>query len=180
MSLNFNDADKQGNFDLIPANTVIPLITILRGIKETKAGDAKMLDLEFVVTAGEHTKRKIWQNMMITSNGSPGHDTAVNITRSTIRAMLESAHGIDPNDDGEDAIKARTINEYEDLNNLTFTALATIEKDKTGQYSDKQSFRVITPDSEQYRKPVNSGGNVAHVSTAANTAETTQKQTANW
>ena len=73
MSISFNEvptsqpsSDKE--FELIPDKTVAPVRMSMRGIKKTKAGDAQMLDLEFVVTEGPHAKRRMWSNAMLTSN----------------------------------------------------------------------------------------------------------------
>jgi hypothetical protein len=156
MAISFNEAqtsqtssDKE--FALIPDKTVAPVRMSMRGIKTTKAGDAQMLDLEFVVTEGPHAKRRMWGNAMITSNGSSGHDTAVSITMRNVRGYLESAYGINPSDETEVAIKARTIADWPDLDGLEFLALIGIEKDKTGNYSDKNVVRyAITPDNSDY------------------------------
>lgn len=156
MSISFNEvptsqssSDKE--FELIPDKTVAPVRMSMRGIKKTKAGDAQMLDLEFVVTEGPHAKRRMWSNAMITSNGSPGHDTAVSITMRNVRGYLESAYGIKPADESEEAIMARTIEDWPDLDGLEFVAMIGIEKDKTGNYPDKNVVRyAVTPDSKDY------------------------------
>lgn len=156
MSISFNEvpastssSDKE--FELIPDKTVAPVRMSMRGIKKTKAGDAQMLDLEFVVTEGPHAKRRMWSNAMITSNGSSGHDTAVSITMRNVRGYLESAYGIKPSDESETAIAARTIEDWPDLDGLEFVALIGIEKDKTGNYPDKNVVRyAITPDNKDY------------------------------
>ena len=156
MPISFNEAkpsqsSSDKDFELIPDKTVAPVRMAMRGIKTTKAGDAQMLDLEFVVTEGPHAKRRMWGNAMITSNGSKGHDTAVDITMRNVRGYLESAYGFKPSDESEAAIAARTIEDWPDLDGLEFVALIGIEKDKTGNYPDKNVVRqAITPDSKDY------------------------------
>lgn len=153
MSLNFNDADPQrSGGDLIPDNTIAPVRLSMRGEKSTNAGDARMLDCEFVVLEGPHAKRKFWGMMMITSNGSDGHNQAVNITRSRVRAMLESAYGIDPTDESDVALSARTIEDWADLDGLEFVAKIGVQKSKNPQYSDKNELKAaVTIDSSDYQ-----------------------------
>lgn len=137
MSMDFNDAQPQrGEFDLIPDGAVAPVMINYRGEKRTNANDASMLDLEFVVTAGEYAKRKMWGYWMITSNGSKGHDTAVGITRSRVRGVLESARGIDPVDDSPAGMAGRKLDDWADLDGMVFLAKIGIEKG-TGEYKDK-------------------------------------------
>ncbi|MEL6758713.1 MAG: hypothetical protein AAFP81_19965, partial [Pseudomonadota bacterium] len=123
----------------------------VRGEKETKMRDARMLDCEFTILEGEFAKRKFWGLMMITSNGSDGHDKAVNITKSRVRGILESAYGISPSDESEAALTARTLEEWMDLDNIEFLAKIGIEKSKDPQYPDKNVLKsAVTCDSEDY------------------------------
>lgn len=152
MSLNFNDAEPQrAAGDLIPDGTIAPVILSVRSEKTTKAGDARMLDCEFTVLEGEFAKRKFWGLMMITSNGSDGHDKAVNITKSRVRGILESAYGVSPSDESDAALTARTIEEWMDLDGIEFLAKIGIEKSKDPQYSDKNVLKqAVTCDSPDY------------------------------
>ena len=152
MALDFNTAEKQrGQFDLMPDGTVAPVILKMREVKLTKAKDAKMLDCEFIITDGEFAKRKVWGLMMFEGNGTDGHKTAVNITLSRIRGMLESAYGVDPIDDSPAALAARQLKEWDDLNGLRFLARIGIEKSKDPQYPDKNVIAAaVTPDEDDY------------------------------
>lgn len=154
MSINLNNVQPQASndFELIPDGTIAPVRMSVRGEKLTKAGDARMLDVEFVVTAGSHARRKIWANMMITSNGSTGHDTAVNITMGRVRAFVESAYGLTATDDSPEAMAARELSDWSDLDGLEFVAKIGIEKSKDPQYSDKNAIvGAIGPGSDDYR-----------------------------
>ena len=173
MAISFNDAQPSkpqtsGEFELIPDGTIVPVRLTVRGEKATKAGDARMLDCEFVVTAGPHAKRKIWTNMMITSNGSDGHDKAVGITMSKVRAMLESAYGIAEDDKTPDAMAARTISDWPDLDGLEFLAKIGVEKSKDPKYGDKNSVGAVGVKHADYQhfKPAKPKGAKAPVSGA--------------
>ena len=66
----------------------------------------------------------------------------------------ESARGIRPDDMGESAQAARRIDGWQDFCGLTFIAKLGVEKDKTGQYADKNRIHtVITPDMKEYSQP---------------------------
>lgn len=158
---NFNDAEKQSGGELIPDGVIVPVVMNIKpgGVGEggwltaSKSSDAEMLNCELTVCDGPYAKRKIFTNMTV-SGGSlndKGESKGGNITRSTLRAILESARNINPNDMSEDAINKRTISGFGDLNGIVFLMKVGIEKDKTGQYADKNKIKtIITPDMRQY------------------------------
>lgn len=163
MSYDFNDAEKQA-YDLIPAGTICQLTMNIRPggsgdggwIKQSASSDAEMLDAEFTVAEGPYAGRKIWQYLVISGGkvNERGESIAAGITRATLRAILESARGISPDDNSEAAMRGRCINGWGDFRGLTFTAKIGIEKDKTGRYSDKNKIQsVITPGMSGYAKP---------------------------
>lgn len=152
MGIDTNSAPKQKVMgDLIPANTIVPAVAVLRGRKETKAKDGEMLDFEYTISGGEFEKRKIWDLMMISGNGSDGHNEAVDITMSRVRAMLESAFNINPDDDSDEAMEGRRIEDWEELDGLEVLIKVGIEKSKDPQYPDKNRILAfITPDMDGY------------------------------
>ena len=112
----FNDAGPQKSFDVIPANTTVSLqMTVRPGgagdggwLRRSADGASEGLDCEFVVVDGEFAKRKLWQ--LFTLHGTtPGHAEAGEISRNTLRAILESARGIKPDDKSEAAAAARKV-----------------------------------------------------------------------
>lgn len=154
MSYDFNGADRQSSgFDPIPAGTIVPLTMSIRPggagdggwFKQSQSSDALMLDCEFVVSEGPYAKRKIWQFLIVSGGklNERGESTAGNITRATLRAILESARGIRPDDMGESAQAARRIDGWQDFCGLTFIAKLGVEKDKTGQYADKNRIHTV-------------------------------------
>jgi hypothetical protein len=161
MSIDFNLAERQSapSGEPIPEGTVAPVIMALREIKTGKSG-AQGLDVEYTVTAGPFKGRKSWGWIGIAGNGSEGHNTMVRISHAALRAMLESAYGIDPADDKAAAMEARRINEWEDLDGLEFVARFSVEaaKDYTDQRTGetktgkaKNTLRAVTPDDEDYK-----------------------------
>ena len=74
-------------------------------LKRSKDGRCEMLALEFVVVDGEFAKRKFWENWIIEGND---HAKAIEISRGTIKSVLDSALGLNPKDASPQARAART------------------------------------------------------------------------
>lgn len=150
MGIDLNTAERQREGgELVPDNTIAPVILALRGLKPTKDRSGQMLDCEFTILEGPFAKRKFWSNMMVTGS-TDGQAKAVNISLSRIRAMLESAYGVQPSDSSDEAKAARRIADWDDLNGLEFVAKIGIEKG-TGEYKDKNTLKgAVTPDEADY------------------------------
>lgn len=168
----FNDAEEQrsgfsgGN---IPEGTVAVVVASIRpgghgddGILRASDSGATMLDFEFTIQGGDYDRRKIW-NLYVVDGHTEGHATAAKISKSALRAMLEAARNIKPDDMSAQAMEARKVNGYGDFNGLTFPVEIGLE---TGRLKDKLSGpngerwpdknvirRIITPDMEEYSNP---------------------------
>jgi hypothetical protein len=120
----FNDADsQQSGFDLIPKGTVVPVRMTIKpgGYDDPEQGwgggyatesfetGSIYLAAEFVVTAGDHAKRKMWSNIGLLSKKGP---TWGQMGRSFIRAALNSARNVHPQDNSPQAAAARRINGF--------------------------------------------------------------------
>jgi hypothetical protein len=168
MSMDFNSAPEQRSGDLIPDGTIAPChLTIRPGnageggwLKRSKAGDSMALDCELTVTEGPHAKRKFW-SLFTVEGTTEGHAKAGEISASRIRAILESAYGIRPDDESDNAKQRRRITSWGDLNDIRFIARIGIEKGNDG-YKDKNTLaEVITPDRKMWAKveqPAKQGG----------------------
>jgi len=155
----FNDAQEQMSGELIPAKTMAKVVCTIRpgGHGEqgwlTKSDSGfEYLNLELTVCSHPMAKRKIFQNAGV-GGLTDGHKKAAEITRAMLRAALESARNISPKDESDTARQARQVQGFGDFNEMEFAIEVGIEKDKTGQYSDKNKIqRVITPDHKEYAK----------------------------
>jgi hypothetical protein len=151
MAIDTNTAQKQKGFDLIPNGTIASVVLNLRGLKDTKNADGQMLDCEYTVSSGEFSTRKIWELSMIKGNGTDGHTTAVEIAMSRLRAFLESAFGIESQDESEEARASRIIEEWTDIDGLEVLVKIGIEKSKDGQYPDKNRIAAfVGPDAKEW------------------------------
>ena len=144
MAYDFNDAESNsGSYELIPEGTVAPMIMTIRpgavgdgGWMTTSAtSEYKWLNCEFAITEGPFRGRKVWQNMMIEGPS----EQAINITRSTLRGILESARGIKANDESAEAKTKRMIDNYGDFSGMEFTGKIGIEKSKNPAYPDDKN-----------------------------------------
>jgi hypothetical protein len=158
----FNDAGPQKSFDVIPAGTICTLqITVRPGkvgdggwltAANTAKGNSIGLDLELMAVDGEYAKRKVWIRLTL-SGSTDGHQTASDISKRTLRAILESARGIRPDDQSEAAKKARQIESYGDLNNLRFVARLDVLPARDGYQAKNVIDEVVTPDAQAWRQP---------------------------
>jgi hypothetical protein len=173
MSIDFNNAGEQRTFDVIPANTICTLqLTIHPGgagddgwLKRSADGASEGLDCEFVVVDGQYAKRKLWQ-LFTLSGTTPGHAEAGEISRNTLRAILESARGIKPSDTSEAAKAARKVSGWADLDGLRFVARLGVRPPRDNYAAKNAILEVITPDRQTWKqleqidksnKPSNSG-----------------------
>jgi hypothetical protein len=157
MSFDFNNAGAQKSFDIIPADTVATLHMKVKAgsageggwLRRSKAGDSEALDCVFTVVDGEYAKRKFWT--LFTVNGTTeGQATAADVSRRRLRAMLESARGIKPDDKSDAANAARRTESWGDFDGLRFIGKIGIEPAK-GEYRAKNILlEVITPDRKNW------------------------------
>ncbi len=172
---NFNNAEDQTNFDIIPKGTFAKVrMTIKPGgynneqkgwthgyATQNTASGAVFLNAEFVVLEGPYARRKIWS--LIGLHSEKGEEWS-NIGRSLIKAILNSARGIGNKDNSPTAQSARCINSLSDLDGIEFIARIDIEKD---QYdNDKNVIKyAITNDHKEYAALMGRVGHAIPVAT---------------
>jgi hypothetical protein len=140
----FNDAEQQKSYDLIPKGTVARVRMTIKpgGYDDAQQGWAGgyatqsyetgsiFLACEFVVLEGDYARRKMWSNVGLFSPKGP---TWTNMGRTFIRAALNSAHNVHPQDNSPQAANARRIRGFEELDGLEFMARIDVEKDGRGE-----------------------------------------------
>jgi hypothetical protein len=154
---NFNDAEDQMSYELIPHKTIAKVtITIKKGnhvtkewpdgyATKSKSGTCVYLACEFVVLSGQYENRKIWSNIGLHSDNSEKYGE---IGRSMIKAILNSARGLHSKDKSPEAEKQRQIKSFADLDNLQVVAEIAIN-DK-GDQPRNEIKTIITPDHARY------------------------------
>jgi hypothetical protein len=156
---NFNDAEDQMSYELIPNKTIAKVrLTLKKGNHITdeftdgyatlsKAGSSIYLACEFVVLSGQYENRKVWSNIGLHSDNSPKF---AQMGRTMIKAILDSAHGLHPADKSPKAEKQRQIKSFADLDNLQVVAEITINT--SGDKPRNEIKTILTPDHAEYSK----------------------------
>lgn len=168
----FNDAEsQQGSFDLIPKGTVVRVRMTLKpgghndpaqgwaGGYATQSFDTGSVYLacEFVVLEGPFAKRKLWSNIGLSSRKGPVWGQ---MGRSMIRAMLNSARAIHPQDNSPAAANGRRIAGFHELDGLEFLVRIDIEKDAKGE--DRNVVKLaVEPDHKDYAALMGGGSRSA-------------------
>lgn len=161
----FNDAEQQPSFELIPRGTVVRVRMTLKpgGYDDPDQGwidgyatqsretGSIYLAGEFVVLDGPFAKRKLWSNIGLYSSKGP---TWGQMGRSFIRAVLNSAKGILPQDNSPNAAAARRIAGFHELDGIEFVVKIDIEKDNQGEHRNVIR-NVIEPDHKEYARVMN-------------------------
>lgn len=152
--MDFSDAEQQTG-DVIPQGTLAKVHMKIRpgGYDDPSKGwtggyatrkeetGAVYLDCEFTIIGGKYDKRKVWSLIGLHSTKGPKWEQ---MGRSFVRAALESARGIKPSDVSEQAIKARQISGFSDLDGLEFAVKIDVEEGQNG-YSDKNKINNVIP-----------------------------------
>jgi len=159
----FNDAEaQQSGFNLIPKGALVPVLMTFKAgghydasqgwtdgypTQSSKTG-AVYLAAEFVITGGEYAKRKMWSNIGLYSPKGP---TWTQMGRTFVRAALNSARGVLPQDNSPQAVAARRIQGFADLDGLEFVVRVDIEKDDRGD--DRNVVKMaVEPDHPDYAR----------------------------
>jgi len=156
----FNDADDQRDFALIPPKTIAKVIMAIRpggyddpsqgwtggyATRSDKTG-AVYLNAKFTILEGPFAKRVVFGLIGLSSPKGPEW---TNMGRSFLRAILNSTHGIHPADQTPQAQTARRIRGFADLDGIEFVARIDVEKDQNGE--DKNVVKAaIQPDHKDY------------------------------
>jgi len=186
MLFDYSQAPDPRDFsELIPHGTIATVQMRIRPgnvgedgmLKRTKAGDAEMLDCEFVVVYGPYVKRKVFDGLLLAGT-TAGQQEMVQTNRGRLKQILESAHGIRPGDASERARKAYSAS-LKDFDNLIFIAKIGVRKgrpknDGSGEsWADKNVLLgAVGPEHKEWRPveqppPFNGGGAGAAASSSA-------------
>jgi hypothetical protein len=162
----FNSAPSQ-TFDVIPAGTILPVVMTIRpgGYDDPAQGwtggyatfgrtGAIYLSCEFTVIEGQYAKRKIWTNIGLFSPKGPEW---ANMGRAFVRNILNSARGLGDKDNSPQAVAARRITGFHDLDGLEFLAKLGVGKDVNDE--QKNEVRIAIPaDHRDWARYYETGG----------------------
>jgi hypothetical protein len=167
--LDFTAVEPQASGDLIPNGTYAKVIMHLRrggadGPSELDQGllkastspgsDVLSLDTELTVVEGRHARRKFWQLFTVAGGkrDEQGQSIGWNITKRTLRGMIDSALGLDPDDRSEAAAAKRRLRGLADLDGITFVARISIEPSRNPGYPDQNRLEhPVLPTEPEWR-----------------------------
>jgi hypothetical protein len=161
MSFNFDFSnDKPDIREPIPAGTLLYLqMTYTPGgagpdgaLTASSNTDAQYLKAEFTVLRGPYKGRKFWGNLTVNGGkvDEKGRSIAGDITRKTIRAILDSSQGLKSSDDSPEAMAKRVITGFKDLQGRRFIAKAKVEPAQNGYPAKNGLGQVMTVDMKGY------------------------------
>ena len=156
----FNDADSQTAYDLIPKGTVVPVRMTLRpgGHDDPAQGwtggyatrnettGSVYLNAEFVLLEGAFARRKVWSLIGLLSPKGPEW---ASMGRSFVRGILNSARGLSDKDNSPAAQAARRIGGFAELDGIEFLARIDVGKDGAGAPKNEIRF-AVTPDHKDW------------------------------
>ena len=179
----FNNAEEQNEFDVIPKGTLVKVRMSVRPggyddpsqgwtggyAKQSDSSGAIYLDCEFVVLEGKYAKRKIWSLVGLHSDKGPKW---AEMGRAFIKNILNSARGLKKDDNSPQAQQARCISGLQDLDGIEFVAKVGMDKD---QYDEPKNIIqiAVTPDNKDYAQVMGSINGINSQSTTQHSAQTT-------
>jgi hypothetical protein len=169
MGIDLNAADRQ-DVTLLPSGVYRLKIKLKFNadgevLRWAKSMRTQHLEAEYIVVDGAFAGQKLTDYItLVFDDGEHAHlpvlgvedirkyEMAVRFGQRRLRAIVESAHGIDPSDSSEDARRVRKIDDLRTLNGLMFYAQVETRKGN-GNFRDRNVVDfIVTPDLPDYPK----------------------------
>lgn len=197
MTYDMNDAQPQVSGELIPDGTYAKVAMHIRkggvdGAGELDKGllkasnqpgsDVLSLDTEFTVLEGPHARRKFWQAFTVSGGklDEEGQSIGWKISKSTFRAMIDSALGLNPDDMSDEAKAKRVLRGLSDLDGISFVAKVAVEPSRNSGYRDQNRLaHVVPPTAPEWQKVMN-GEHVPAAPASKPRASTPQTEKPAW
>ena len=173
MSYDMNDAQPQITSDIIPDGTFAkitmtfrpgtidgdsPVDAKLLKASNSPGSDVRQIDAEFTIVEGLYARRKFWQLFTVAGGklDEQGVSIGWKISKSTFRAMIDSALGLNPEDMSDAAKAKRVLNGLSELSGITFVGKVKIEPSDNPRYPDRNRLeRVVLPQEPEWQKVMN-------------------------
>jgi hypothetical protein len=110
------------------------------------------------VAEGLYARRKFWQFFTVIGGKvvEQGVSIGWKITKSTLRSMIDSALGLDPQDMSEAAKARRLLEGLSQMSGITFIGKIRIEPSDNPRYADRNRLdRVVLPNEPEWQKVMN-------------------------
>jgi len=191
MPYDYTDAPPP-QFELIPDTIATMNLHIKAGnvgedglLTRSQDGRCEMLVTEITLLDGLYKGRKFWERWILAGT-TDGHAKSKEINLGTLKAILDSALGLYPDDKSPQAHAARTVS-LKQFEGMTFIGKTGIEKGKpkndgsSENWPDKNILAaVITPDKKDWHPveqppPFNGGGGATSSSATPPSAPPVQR-----
>lgn len=167
MAIDLNDAETQREGSgPIPPGSIVPVRLTLRQADAKHQGHPDpllsisdsgyvYLDCEFEVLAGAFMGSKFWENLGVDGK-TEKQMQGVRIAKRYLRAMVEAARNIQPDDASPQAVNGRMLNAYADLQGMWFGVQVDCKKPRAGdRFVNNILKKIITPNHEFYPQVMN-------------------------
>ena len=175
----FNDAEEQRSYDIIPKGTIAPVrMTIKPGgyddpsqgwtggyVTRNNMTGSIYLNAEYVLLEGPHARRRVWSLIGLVSQKGPEWG---NMGRSFVRGILNSARGLSEKDASPQAQAIRRIDGLHVLDGIEFLAKIDVGKDQNGEPRNEIRF-AVTPNQKDWEAYQQAGGQWRPGAALANT-----------
>lgn len=133
-------------------NGAVPMDAKL--LKASERSDALMLNCELTLLDGPFARRKFWQNFTVAGGKRDEKSESIgwNITKSSFRAMIDSAIGLDPKDESQAAREKRKLEGLRQLEGIVFAARIMIEPETPGHAASNRIANIVVPGEAEYAK----------------------------
>lgn len=131
---NLDNVEASGSYEPIPPG-VYTLRSVEQEMRDTKSGTGSFLAVQFEVVDGDFEGRRVFQNFNLVNANSQAVEIALREIKSWLAACGQPCGG------------ELTMSKINALEGARFRAKVGIEKDKSGQYEDRNKIaRFIESD----------------------------------
>ncbi len=116
-----------------------------------RSSGIEQLCVKLKVVRGTYKNTYFFHNFNISNPITPGHQKAIEISKSHLRALVEANWSISPKDFSENAKFARKLHSFSDINTYIFPITVDTEINDKGFLSNKLKS-IITIDDPDYKK----------------------------
>lgn len=164
--LDLNQAQEQSKgLGTIPPNSIVPVRYVMEAPQADRIGSQPCLcqsqnsPLQYIkgyfeVMTGTYQGKKIYNNFNVHGGDTPGRQKAMEISLSTIRALIEAHNQLSPKDVSQRACQLRQLQSWEQVNNAKCFLKVKCEEttnSKTGEVFTVNALKsIITVDDPNY------------------------------
>ena len=170
MIIDLSKARDQRSYEVIPDKTAVKFkLSIKHGFyndrekswlgnwatKSDKTGSI-YLNAKLTVAEGEYKGRQVYKMIGLHSEKGP---TWTEMGRTDMKAIMQSAHNIDPADTTPLSLQKLALKDFGELDGLEFAGVVSVTVDNKGNDRNELNY-IITPDDARYSSLMGAAANV--------------------